>query len=117
VVQKNQHLDNIAHVLRLLEQIRSIETESAKTEMNNLDELTIAAHRGEITLIFSDMPDLDFFEQLELTCDDCTFFEVAVMAIKNGAMLHQSHFYMLKKAKITKLTTDLVSWKKILMLT
>jgi len=80
--------------------------------MTELNEMTIAANRGEIQLIFNDIPDLEFFENLELSCDHCTFFEVAVMSIKNGAMLHQAHFYNLKKAKVNKLTEDLNGWKK-----
>jgi exonuclease III len=109
---RDDHLARIATVLRLLEQIRSIELESAKTEMNNLNEMTIAANRGEINLIFNDLPGLDFFENLTLTCDSCTFFEVSVMAIKNGAMLHQSHYYNLKKAKVNRLTLEINNWKK-----
>ena len=112
VALKESYLSKIAEVLRCLATIREIELESAKTVLTHLNEMTIAANRTEINLKLGELPDLNFFESLELECNSCTFFEVAVMAIKNGAMLHQAHYYKVKKAKVANLIENLKTLKK-----
>jgi hypothetical protein len=53
-----------------------------------------------LKLVLSDglerLPDLEFFENLALDCDDDVFFEIFVIILKNTSLSFQSNFYRTK---------------------
>ncbi len=67
-------------------------------------EINLALNRIElmttrISNVFADLPSLDFFESLPLSCEPDTFFETLAIHLKNEALSFQAHFYQNKNAK------------------
>jgi len=60
--------------------------------------------RGEIALIFEDMPNLEFFENLNLNYEPEIFFQTLASCIKNNVLLHQATVFKLKHEKSKYLT-------------
>jgi len=51
----------------------------------------------------NNLPALEFFENLELTCEKDIFLEVLVMQIKANILSHQDRYFKQKRAKIDRL--------------
>jgi len=63
---------------------------------NRIDQLNV-----EITAIFNEIPDQEFFENLILQCENDIFFETLSMCLKNETLAFQSKFYA-EKNKLKK---------------
>jgi len=106
-----QHLLHIGRILKNLSDIQVIELRIAETGTNNLDELTIAAKRGEIRLLFEELPDLNFFENLAIDPSPNLFFETLVNCIKNNVLSHQAFIFKQNNIKKTTLTKRIIGLK------
>ena len=72
-VQRNAILNSIGQISVLQHRIRSASSTNAMGEGNELGEMEIEGLRAEVRESFEDLPQLAFFENLELTCDKATF--------------------------------------------
>ena len=77
-----------------------------------MEELIIAGKRAEISLLFEDLPVLDFFENLSCSHTPKVFFETLVCCIKNSVLMHQCNIFRLKNLKRTELTKRIRGLKK-----
>ena len=109
-VQRNAILNSIGQISVLQHRIRSASSTIAMGEGNELGEMEIEGLRAEVRESFDDLPQLAFFENLELTCDKATFFEVLSFSVKNVTLGHQAWFFK----TLNKLKTSLASSIKIL---
>jgi len=87
-------------------------TRCAINGSNNLDVLQIEGKRAEILLIFDDLPDLLFFENLPNSVDPRIFFETLVNCLKNNVMAHQSDIFKIRSLKKTELIKRISSLKR-----
>jgi len=92
-------LTEIGRIMTLLNEIQLLEIRTAENGPNNLDELSIEGKRAEIELIFDEMPELEFFETLNLGCRVDVFFEALINCIKNNALSHQAYVFRLRGMK------------------
>ena len=72
-------------------------------EMQNLIDAKILIINNEYRFL----PEMEYFENLHLTCTDSQFFEVLVTSIKATALQFQSNFYKLSNIKKDRLKTNL----------
>ena len=112
VEQKDNLLLQIGLILSKLEDVRGLEFKNAGSNFDELRELRIAGLRTEIKLDLEELPGIDFFANLTLSCNNANFFEVLVMCIKNSCLLHQAHTYKAKKAQFNKLNKEISELKK-----
>ena len=64
--------------------------------------MEIEGVRAEIRLAYEDLPDLNFFENLELQCNKATFFETLSSNVKNITLGHQAWVFKSKnKTKVS----------------
>ena len=95
----NQLFATTGTINRLLSEICEIELRMALNGFNEHDDLIINGKRGEINLLFDEMPNLDFFENLSLTHNPKIFFQTLVNCIRNNVLSHQSDVFKLRNAK------------------
>jgi len=90
-------LGSIGRIAALLLDIQNIEIRCAENgTVNDLDDLLIAGKCAEIQLIFEELPDLNFFENLCLGCGPDVFFQTLINCIKNNTLAHQAHIFRLR---------------------
>jgi len=102
----------IGRISVLLEEIKNAESRNVLEGPNNFVELTIAGKRAEILLLFEDLPELEFFENLSCSHTPKVFFETLVCCIKNSVLMHQCNIFRLKNLKRTELTKRIRGLKK-----
>jgi len=73
-IRIDESLLNIGRIMTLLTEIKNLEIKQAVEGHNERDDLLISGKRGEINLIFDDMPDLEFFENLPIGPNPALFF-------------------------------------------
>ena len=86
----NRHLLMIGRISSLLNEIKLVELNMAVNGFTELQDLTVSGKRAEINLIFEDLPDLPYFEQLPNMVSHDTFFLTLVNCIKNNVLSHQA---------------------------
>jgi hypothetical protein len=106
--EKQRLLRAIGNIMRNLQAINKLELNMATNGRNDRDEILLAGHRGEVRLLFDDMPELTFFENLDKTCSDDIFFEILANSIRNNTLSHQSTTFTVKNAR-KQLLTNLIS--------
>jgi hypothetical protein len=94
-----------------LREINLLELNMAKNGINDMEDLRVAGLRAEVRLLFDDMPELGFFENLELMCDDVVFFEALANCTRNNVLAHQATIYKLKNARKQTLTLEIENLK------
>jgi hypothetical protein len=55
--------------------------------------------RETIGRLLSELPDIEFLENCELSCERDSFLEILIMGIKNSSLSHQHNFFKIKNAK------------------
>jgi hypothetical protein len=93
----------IGQIVSKHEDIRKVLTDTALGLNNDNDHETVHRLREDITRLFENLPRLDYFESLVLTCDDKSFFETLLMTVKNTALSVQNSFYKIKAMSKEKL--------------
>jgi hypothetical protein len=58
------------------------------------------------------LPDLEFFENLALDCDDDVFFEIFVIILKNASLSFQSNFYRTKNRQKNRIRSEILILKE-----
>ena len=76
-------------------------------DMNNLRDMEIAGIRAEIREAFDDLPELQFFENLEISCPRSTFLKVLASNVKNITLGHQSWVFKMKNKSKSAMTTHI----------
>ena len=112
VGRKEELLAQVGHILLQLSEIREIELDTATNGPTAQSEMDLAGRLTGVQIALEELPNLNFFETLELNCNPCTFFEVLVMNIKNSALAHQAHFYKIKKQKVESMSKVLSELKR-----
>ena len=74
IERKNDILNEIGRVSELLHRLRILISDNIGPDVNNLIEMEIGGLRAEIREAFEDLPDLNFFESLNLGCERSVFF-------------------------------------------
>ncbi len=76
--------------------IRELSLEIASGEANEGAPAAINALRDEVVQLLEGLPRIDYFESLDLTCDDKSFFETLIMSVKNITLSVQHNYYKIK---------------------
>ena len=79
---------------------------------NDLDEMEIEGLRAEVREAIDDLPDLQFFENLDLTCNKAIFFEILSSSVKNVTLGHQAWIFKTKNKLKTSLTNSIKNLKQ-----
>ena len=108
----NTHLLTVGRIMVLLDEIKNLELKLAVEGHNERDDLIISAKRAEISLIFEDMPDLEYFENLYTECNPSIFFQTFANCVKNEVISHQNSIYKLKKENKTRLNKKIQTLKQ-----
>ena len=108
---KTDLLNEIGRTAGLLQRLRILIDDNISPDVNNLGEMEIEGVRAEIREAFEDLPDLNFFENLNLGCVRSTFFEVLASNVKNVTLGHQSWIFKMKNKIKTNLTTTIKGLK------
>ena len=110
--RKNDLLNSIGNVFLLLDEIRSLTSDSIEYVNNELGLMEIEGLRAEVTMLIDDLPDIQYFEALELNCSDDIFFEVLASCVKNVTLGQQAWSYKMRnKLKVT-LSTQIKALKE-----
>jgi hypothetical protein len=59
--------------------------------------------RENIGRMLSELPDIDYLESCDLSCERDTFLEILIMSIKNASFSHQHNFFKIKNARKSQL--------------
>jgi hypothetical protein len=102
----------IGNIIGTLEEIKNRELRLADMGQNDGEAIQIEGLRAEVRLLFEDMPELTFFENLSLSCSDDVFFEIIANAVRNNTMAHQSTVYAIKNARKLRLTNNIKDLKE-----
>jgi hypothetical protein len=108
----NERLLIIGRIYKLLSEIKALELNSAINGECALDELNIAAKRGEINLLFDDLPVLSYFENLHCNSTPDVFFTTLVNGIKNNVLSHQAYVSSLKNKRKILLNKEICTLKR-----
>jgi len=95
----NNLIENIGRIMNLLEEIKNLELVMAATQFTERQDLVIRGKRAEINLIFEDMPNLEYFENLQINHEPEIFFQTLVSCIKNNVLSHQATVFKLRSEK------------------
>ena len=104
---KNTLLTEIGHIQQKIKENSDLEYQIAGTgnEIGLMN--TIENNRLDIQEIFDRLPELEFFEGLELECQNDSIFESLLMCIKNESLSQQSSFFQIKSLRKKLLANDL----------
>ena len=61
--------------------------------------MRIEGIKAEIRDEYANIPDINFFISLNLSCSPDVFFEVLIMGIKKNSLTYQAHVYKRRKQK------------------
>ena len=91
--RKMEVLHTIGHITVILQRIRVAVSALIDDGHNALGELEIEGLRAEVREAIDNLPGLTFFENLDLTCNKATFFEVLSSSVKNITLGHQAWIF------------------------
>ena len=106
------HIAAVGRILNLLNEIKTLELSIATNGFNELHDLTVRGKRAEIKLIFEDLPELEYFENLNNRYEPEIFFQTLVSCIKNNVLSHQAHIFKLRSEKKNILSKTISELKK-----
>ena len=112
VADINNHIACIGRINTLLQEIKNLELNMAVEGFTNAVDLTINGKRAEIRLIFDDLPDLAYFENLNINYEPEIFFQTLVSSIKNNVLSHQATIFKLRFEKRNRLALLISDLKK-----
>ena len=109
---KNTLLTEIGHIQQKIKENSDLEFQIAGigNEIGLID--IIENNRIDIQETFDRLPELEFFEGLELECQNDSFFESLLMCIKNDSLSQQSSFFQIKSLRKKTLANELKELKK-----
>ena len=105
--RKNAILLEIGRAETLLHNLQIMIRDNIDPDVNNLRDMEIAGIRAEIREAFDDLPELQFFENLDISCPRSTFFEVLASNVKNITLGHQSWVFKMKNKNKSVMTTHI----------
>jgi len=71
----------------------------------------VAALTEELTTGIEQLPQIEYFENLELTCNPDVFFETFAFTLKNATLSFQSSFFKIKNHQKTRLKAEIKTLK------
>ena len=110
--RKNEILHAIGQILALLQRIRSYVARTIDNNLNNLGVMETEGLRAEVRELIDNLPGLPFFENLDLTCNKATFFEVLSSSVKNITLGHQAWIFKIRNKLKTTLTRHIKNLKQ-----
>jgi exonuclease III len=90
-----------------LNQIKTIQSEAATLGTNPERELEIERLQALIATEIQDLPDSDYFDNLEKNCENDIFFEVLISEMRNRALSFQSTIYKNMTKKVDSLNNEI----------
>jgi len=108
----DEHIATLGRVMNILNDIKSIELNMALNGFTEQQDLIVNGKRGETRLIFEDLPDLEFFENLNVNYEPEVFFQTLVSCIKNNVLSHQANIFKLRSQKKNLLIATITDLKK-----
>jgi hypothetical protein len=106
----NDLLIDIGRIERMVRDFQKI-----KFERENLQDFMFEQVESDLLEqaegVFEGLPDLQFFLNLELSCDDDFFFESLISVVKTTALSLQSDLFKRKNATINRITENLNTLK------
>jgi hypothetical protein len=103
--QKEAHLLVLGQINILTQESLDLKLELVRVGVDNLLDLRIAAIPPQIEDLFSSLPELNFFEELDRPeyCNDALFFDTLVHCVRNGALLQQKKIFNIRSSKKNEL--------------
>jgi len=97
--QKNVLLNKIGTINENKQRVMDLKLEWLADSTGNVPDpaATIDGLQNRITGIFDELPQLEFFESLPLSCASDVFFEVLVMSVKTYALCFQQNYYRIRR--------------------
>ena len=111
-VQLENELRKVGQILNKLKNLRELEIKDAENVSDLVRAMQIEGLKADISADMEEMPDMDFFNSLPLSCSPSVFFEVLVMSIKDHGLLYQSHVYKKQRAKQSNMEEKIKELKK-----
>ena len=105
--RKMEVLHTIGHITVILQRIRVAVSALIDDGHNALGELEIEGLRAEVREAIDNLPGLPFFENLDLTCNKATFFEVLSSSVKNITLGHQAWIFKTRNKLKTSMTNSI----------
>jgi len=108
--RKEQLLNKIGTILECLKQIDDRRLE----HLTNMaaGEFDASELKEQVRTLRADLPGIEFFENLSLSCTEENFFEVIVMQIKSNVLSFQDRFFKLRRAKVNYLSGQIKALKR-----
>ena len=110
--RKMEVLHTIGHITVILQRIRVAVSALIDDGHNALGELEIEGLRAEVREAIDNLPGLPFFENLDLTCNKATFFEVLSSSVKNITLGHQAWIFKTRNKLKTSMTNNIKNLKQ-----
>jgi len=110
-VQKAGLLQTIGEMLENLREIDEARLAWLQDDNPDLDP-GIEIRMGRVREQINNLPALEFFENMELTCEKEIFLEVLVMQLKANILSHKDRYFKQKRAKIDRLNRHLSVLKR-----
>ena len=111
-IRREHELRKLGSILSKLKIVRDLEISFAELGRDDRLEMRIEGIKAEIRDEYANIPDINFFISLNLSCSPDFFFEMLIMGIKNNSLTYQAHVYKWRKAKIQKLNDEIKELKK-----
>jgi hypothetical protein len=109
---KTDLLLKVGRVFTKLDQIKEIRLRIASGIDPMANDGLLVTCRTDILDLFEQLPRLDFFEQLVLSCNSVSFFETLIMSIKNVTLSQQHFFHKAKNSKKNNLQKSISELKR-----
>jgi len=107
IQEKTPLTGQIGALMGTLERIQNLKLEGEL--YGNIAEIAaqVEALNAELSLGIERLPNLDFFEHLELDCELDVFFETLAFILKNAALSFQSSFFKIKNQRKNRIRKDI----------
>jgi len=107
IQEKTLLTEQIGALMGTLERIQNLKLEGEL--YGNIAEIAaqVEALNAELSLGIERLPNLDFFENLELDCELDVFFETLAFILKNAALSFQSSFFKIKNQRKNRIRKDI----------
>ena len=112
--QKDQHLLTLGEINMLTQESLDLKLALVTVGVDNHLDLQIEAIPPQVEELFSTLPGLSFFEELERPeyCNDALFFDTLVHCVRNSALLQQKKIFNIKANRKNALISRIKTLKE-----
>lgn len=108
---RRETLENIGLIAMKLRDINKKKFRVARGDGTGTENEDISRLRDEIDFIFRNIPDIDFFNDLEINCSPDVFFESLVMTVRDETLNEQARFFRIRNCRKTNLQREISNLK------